>query len=186
MSKSGRGENCMRGIIPAGFISSDELKLEYVNIPKAQRTTCRLKNFGNEIAQWIMNKFIVSPCKRSNIFNKSVKKLKLNKKGLLCTKLGLKLLQVILIFRNIFYIRWNDVWFIILIFPRKIIFTCFKVNYAYTTRREWVWHDYGPVYMENSFPGKRVTLLPEVPWASQLLIHFVIKRCERLTAETKR
>lgn len=127
MSKSGRGENCMRGIIPAGFISSNELKLEYVNIPKAQRTTCRLKNFGNEIAQWIMNKFIVSPCKRSNIFNKSVKKLKLNKKGLLCTKLGLKLLQVILIFWNTFYIRWNDVWFIILIFPRKIIFTCFKV-----------------------------------------------------------
>ena len=58
-------------------ISSKELKLEYANIPKAQRTTCRLKNFGNEIAQRIMNKFIVNPCKRSNIFHKSVKKLKL-------------------------------------------------------------------------------------------------------------
>ena len=92
MSKSGRGENCMRGIIPAGFISSNELKLEYVNIPKAQRTTCRLKNFGNEIAQWIMNKFIVSPCKRSNIFNKSVKKLKLNKKGSSLHKIGIKVI----------------------------------------------------------------------------------------------
>ena len=92
MSKSGRGEKCMRGIIPAGFISSNELKLEYVNIPKAQRTTCRLKNFGNEIAQWIMNKFIASPCKRSNIFNKSVKKLKLNKKGSSLHKIGIKVI----------------------------------------------------------------------------------------------
>lgn len=52
MSKSGRGDwNCMRGIFPAEFISSKELNLEYANIPKAQRTTCRLKNFGHKIAQ---------------------------------------------------------------------------------------------------------------------------------------
>lgn len=37
-----------------------------------------------------MNKFIVNPCKRSNIFHKSVKKLKLDKKGLLLHKIGIK------------------------------------------------------------------------------------------------
>ena len=39
-----------------------------------------------------MNKFIVSPCKRGNIFNKSVKKLKLNKKGSSLRKIGIKVI----------------------------------------------------------------------------------------------
>ena len=56
-------------------------------------------------------------------------------------------------------------------------FDRWRLPKQHTTQAPFIW--------KKVVPGRRVTRLPELPWASQLFIHFLTKLGEPFTWETK-
>ena len=67
--------------------------------------------------------------------------------------------------------------------PRTVFFSRISNEFSHSCNSLDV--SYAPFIWRKVVPGRRVTRLPELPWASQLFLHFLTKLGEPFTWETK-